>query len=513
MKEALSSLKSRLKGIDSDYVRRRLPALVKNKIAYAVKNPPALSVGFRAGTAILLAASVLITCCAFYLRLSGETESRTRFNKDAGVVCSRMISEYGSTKTEAMENGGEYRMTGLSFVRSIDFDADGKNELLIAFKSGSAYQAEVWGYDSDEFKKLYSQPANSSSNAPQAGYWLTIYRRSGKTYLGSLSKEDQKTMELFSLHGGEFKSTRTCAYDPKNDIYAVDGKINTSDFETVRLSNLTADKAELVLDSTSGAMEKFAAAGEASAQSAAAKTPLQLMNEAYYEIIEDYTAKYGEAEYDSDSRICRADGLCAVELIDFNADGTDELLVAYRYGKKISGTDENGNYKTETEPEYKLEIYSFDGSRAQKIFENDGASRMQDENAADRFYILRLDGNKITGICKNTYNYDPKTSRIWTGTSRISEMNADGRFETVFSAEVNSNYGYLTYRIDGERVYRREFNKKGYAVPYFCNEDEYDDDDFRVVYLQGSSNRGSDINKLIRNTQSTVEKIRSAAFV
>lgn len=411
-----------------------------------------------------------------------------------------------------MDTEDTYRLTGLSFVRSIDFDNDGSSELLIAFRSGNSYQVEVWGYHSGEFTTFYSEPANSSSAFPQSGYWISLYRRSGKTCIGSFSQEDQKTMELLSLHGNEFRSTDQCDYDAENDIYAVDGKINTANFETIRLSNLSASKAETVLDSVSAALENFSQSGEVQTQTAAAKTPQQLMNEAYYEVIQNQIRQYGEASYESGSRICYADGLCVVDLIDFNADGTDELLTVYRYSKKVAGTDNNGNYEAETEPEYKLEVYAWNGTAAQKIFENEGISQMQDEGSDDRFYILRLRGEK-TDICKNTYTYNSNTSRIWKGTSRISEMTDDGKFESVFIAEVNSNYGYLTYSIDGKRVYSREFNKSGYIVPYFCNDDGYDDSEFKVIYLQGTSKRGSDINSAISNTESTIEKIRSATLV
>lgn len=498
--------------MDADELKHKIPAELRSKIAQAAENPTAFSVGFKSAVALLIVCSIVITCTACYFVFSGENRSESRFNKDAGVLCSRLISEYGSSKTEPMDTDGTYRLTGLSFVRSVDFNGDGHSELLLAFRNSNAYQVEVWGYDSDEFRNFYSQPANSSAGAPEAGYWITLYRHSGKTYLGSFSKEDQKTMELLSLHGSEFRATDECDYDAEKDIYAVDGEINTADFETIRLSNLTAVKAETVLDSVSAAMEDYSQSGEVQTQAVAAKSPQQLMNEAYYTILENYTRQYGEASYESGSRICYADGLCVVDLIDFNADGTDELLTVYRYNKKVSGKDKNGNYEMETEPEYKLEIHSWNGSAAQKIYENDGVSEMQDGASSDRFYILRLRGDK-TDICKNTYTYDKNTSRIWKGTSRISEMTDDGKFESAFIAEVSSNYGYLTYRIDGERVYRREFNEKGYAVPYFCNDDEYDDSEFSVIYLQGDSKRGSDINKLISNTQSTMETIRSATLV
>ena len=137
---------------------------------------------------------------------------------------------------------------------------------------------------------------------------------------------------------------------------------------------------------------------------------------------------------------------------------------------------------------------------------------MQDPDSPDRFYILRKNGEK-TGICRNTYTYSERTSRVWNATSRISELDENGSFSAVYLAEIRSNYGYNTYQLNGERVYRREFNANGYAVPYFCNEDDYDDEEFTVVYLQGASGRGSDIQSLRTETQSNIDSILSATDV
>ena len=479
------------------------------KIKNSAQNTP---LGFRAGIAVLLVCAIVVTPIAFYVQLSSETGSENRFDGDAAQVCAKIIGEYGSAKTELADTSGDiYRMSGLSFAREVDFDDDGNSELLIAYRNGSAYQVEVWGYDSGDFARLYSNSANVAMNHPEVGSWISLYRHSGKFYIGELSAEDGKTMSLLTLHGSKFKSSSECEYDPVNDIYAVNGEMNTSDFETVKLSNLSEGKAEYLLDSVSAAIDSFGTT-DSGALPVSAKSGEQLMAEAYSEIVQNYALKYGEPEYDSSSRVCYAKGLCVADLIDFNGDGVDELFTIYRFSKKVSATDENGEHVLKSEPEYKAEVHMWNGNTAVKAFEIEGISEMQDKDSSDGFYILRKNGSK-TDICKNTYVYNEKTTRVWKGTSRISEMDEDGTFSPVFIAEINSNYGYETYQINGERVYRREFNTDGYVVPYFCNDDEYDTNEYTVVYLQGKSNRGSDIQKRISQTQKNIEDIRSAASV
>ncbi|MCC8015945.1 MAG: hypothetical protein LIO43_00790 [Clostridiales bacterium] len=55
----------------------------------------------------------------------------------------------------------------------------------------------------------------------------------------------------------------------------------------------------------------------------------------------------------------------------------------------MAGEDSKGNYQLETEPEYMLEVYFWNGSTAVKALENDGISSMQDSQGNQRFFILQ----------------------------------------------------------------------------------------------------------------------------
>lgn len=459
-------------------------------------------ISFSAGIAVLIAASIIITCVVFSAELKKANTVSARYYSAAGEVCTQLLSEHGVCKAELSEDGESYYLSGLVYARQMDFDGDGKPELLASYYSASVYYVEVWGYDGADFVKKYSGKANSLADNASAGSWISIYHHSGKYYIGELA--DETKMNLLSLGSKEFKPSKDCEYDAVNDIYVVNGKINSVDFETIKLSCLTDKRAERMTEAVTSALASFNT--QTIQQIQASKSAEQLRKEAYYEIIQKYNDKYGKAYYDSSSTVCFAGGLAVVDLIDFNADGTDELLVVYRYDKKIAGEDKKGNYEMTTEPEYRLEIYYWNGSSAVKALENDGVSTLQNEQSEQRFYILQRDGSK-TNLCRNTYVYNKDTSKKWKATSRISEMDELGEFSSPFVAVVNSSYGYLTYELNGEKVYRKEFNEKGYKVPTFCNNDDYDENEFEIIYLQGKAQEGSQIKSVVSETQKTIKEI------
>ncbi|MCC8015946.1 MAG: hypothetical protein LIO43_00795 [Clostridiales bacterium] len=202
--------------------------------------------GFTTGIVILLIASIIITCAVFSVRLGKANKLAKEFYIDAGKVCTDLISEYGVCKTEPSDDENYWFISGLAYARQMDFNNDGKSELLAAYYSENSYYVEVWGYSGKEFSKLYSKKANSVSSDYIIGSWITIYHHSGKYYLGELAQEGK--MNLLSLSGNKFKQSKECKYDAENDIYTVNGEINTVDFETVKLSYISDKKAEKITD-------------------------------------------------------------------------------------------------------------------------------------------------------------------------------------------------------------------------------------------------------------------------
>ncbi len=462
-------------------------------------------ISLRLGILLIVIASVVIAGVAFSNHLKNSFHKIDQFYADAGAVCTQIISDFGPCQTFQMDIDGSnsWRIFGLSYARQIDFDDDGSVELLVAFENSGIYYVEVWGYDSKEFVKLYSQKANSfADDEKNYGSFISIYHHSGKYYLGELSPDNGIDMGLFGLHGNKFKLDDNCEYDLANDYYSMDGKTNTSEFETIKLSYITSTKADRTVEIVTTNISDFKTRSLEEINKD--KTPIELRNDAYFDIIEKYNEKYGKAAYNSGSNICFAEGLCVVDLLDFNGDGEEELLVIYRYDKVVAGTGD----ESETEPEYKLEVYNWDGSQARRIYEADGVSTMQSSDSDREFYILRRTDGKIK-ICRNTYVHSSGSSRVWTATSRISEMNDECAFETAFVAVIDCDWGYYSYRIDDKSTTKSKFETDGYVVPYFCNEDEdYNKEEFFVYNLRGGSTYGTDIQVVISETQNTIKEIK-----
>jgi hypothetical protein len=86
-------------------------------------------------------------------------------------------------------------------------------------------------------------------------------------------------------------------------------------------------------------------------------------------------------------------------------------------------------------------------------------------------------------------------------------MDEEGVFDTAFVATVDCDWGYYSYQLDGKYASKSKFADNGYIVPYFCNEDDYNKDEFDVVVLQGRANYGGEIKSAVDETQKTIKQI------
>lgn len=385
----------------------------------------------------------------------------------------------------------------------MDFNGDSSPELFICYEDGGVYSIEIWGYSRGEFIQYGSFEANSDKSDETLGSWASFYRRGSKIDIGVMNGEENE-MELYSLSGTQFRPKEKCLYDAKNDLYYIDGERVSYEFETVRFSYLMPIRAQKTVEATAARLSEFGTPDIEEIEGT--KTEEEKAARAYYEIIQKYNQKYGKAEVKKDGELNYIDGLAAVRQLDFNNDGVKELMLVYRYGKKVAGEDESGNMLVRQVPTYYMEIYSWNGASAKLIYENDGLTTFQnnDENAV--FYILKQSGG-IISVCSNSYVFSENTTRVWKATSRISSMNNEGRFEPVFTAVIQCNYDYMKYWIDGERVYKKKvFEETAYQVPYFCNNDEFDETMFTVNVLQ--SENESAAKQLQEQVDLTVSEIK-----
>lgn len=451
---------------------------------------------------------MIFTACiifAFIANINGSNKQLKKYYADAGAVCSEIMAVSGSCKTSSANGKDMWNMNGLCYVRQLDFDNDNSDELLVIYSNSGKYIAEVWGYKGKEFINFYRQPVNYIENENVTANFLTVYSRSGKYYLGVIDSEDSSKINMLQLKGEEFKeSSYSCEYDAEKDLYAIKGKINSTDFETIRVSFLSASRAERLIDIVNNNLDHFIKAP--AKQINAPKTPEQIKADAYYNVVLKRIEKYGKPAFGTENNLCFAGGTAVVRLIDFDADGNDELLIISRKSKKVSSADKKSESGIEETPEYRLEVYGWQNDQTVKLYENDGVSQMQGKDNTEIFYILRMNDNKTVDICNNTYTYGKKSDKVWTASSRIVCLE-DGEFTVDFSADISSQYGDTSYRINDSRVSKSSFNNKGYRVPYFCSEDDYDKNEFSITKLQSTAENSNELKNVINDTNKTLSQL------
>lgn len=432
---------------------------------------------------VLFIVMVIVFIIVFSHTITSQNNKNHQYYEDAGKVCTDYITRYGSVKWENLDSDtyGEdmARMTGLCYARQMDFDNDGSDELLICYNSKNVYTLEVWGYYRKEFVKLYGEPANSTKDKAD-GCWIGLYRQNNKYYICKSNQDTPEKVDLYELRGSKFKKDDSCDYDYKNNIYSFDGEINASDFETIKLSVIKTSKAESILNTVTENIDSFSTVSVPAIEMH--KSDEQLMADAYFNVAEKRIERYGQGAVEEKDGSKYIDGVGVVRLVDFNNDGTDELLLGYRKQLKQSATNAyNGEFIIVEEPTYCIEVYGWNGAIAQKLFSRDYVSNyLQD---ADVNYIMLKNDGDMVDICINNYVYE--TSYTYSATSKIFQLK-DNSFEQIYDVKLTDNYGYRNYYIDGEYAYRRDFEKQGYSVPKFMDDGgKAEESVYTLIYLSG----------------------------
>ncbi len=436
----------------------------------------------------------------FMLNLNKETEKVSRFNTDAAKVCNNYVQQYGVASYENLYNnyGVEgYRLTGLCFLRELDFDNDGSSELMLTIIKNGEYYNEVWGYnDKDEFAALFSRKTAQTSNKADDAYSI-LYRRSNRYYIAGFDNDLSK-MTLFQLKDGKFEKKYDCTYDAETQSYAVNGKDDTTAMEKIRYSVFRAEKAIVQSEAAAAEIENF------TGKSASAETMNAKMNldTAYFNVVMDYNQRYGMAAYEEQDTDAYISGLAAVELIDFDKDGQNELVLVYR--KSILVRNESANdYSSIAVDTYCCDIYRYNGSRAVMAYSGEGISTSINDSS-DRFIIIKHTDDENL-YCINRFQ-SRDYGRFLYASSNIMKFDGEG-FVTTLDAAYKREYGYTDYYLDGKYASRSEFGRKGYEVAMFDGDESYDKDEFTVVYVERDLNNKADIEKQLKKTVETIQKL------
>lgn len=462
----------------------------------------------KIGAAVLAVLAVIIFVAVFSHTINHQNRKNDAFCEDAGRVCTEYIKEYGSIKWETLDEAkygeNQARLTGLCYARQMDFDNDGSDELMLCYNNKNVYYLEVWGYAGKDFVQLYSREANSTEDDTD-GAWVAFYHKSNKYYICKSEKDNPHLVTLYALSKDKFKASgKAWDYDFENDIYSQNGEVNASDFETIKLSVFRKSKAEIIVDTVTANIDSF---GNISSQAITeSKSQSELQAEAYYAEVKKRITRYGapKIETDDDSGVSYIDGVALVKLLDFDSDGDEELLMVYRkYKSKTKYDSYSGNYISYDMPVYSMDVYDFNGTTARRIFSKESVSNCLDDENSDVFYLMLKNNGKTVDICNNVYTFE--NSYNYTASSKIYSLSGE-RFETVFDAKLENEYGYKQYYLDGERVYSNEFDEKSETVPMFLDDDgDVDASKYTVRYFSGRD--GESFEEIISETNSTIKKL------
>lgn len=465
---------------------------------------------YKSKKRIVIIISVFLTILTFAIMvfatvhsINAENKRIKEFNANAGTVCADYIAKYGNCNYENLFNSfgiSGYRMNGLCYVREIDFDNDNISELLICYFDGSKYNTEVYGYNKDKkFVTLYQGTA-AHGKSEKDDVWITIYSHNGKYYIGEHSEKDLSKVSLLALRSDEFEKKLDCTYDSVTHEFTVKDKVDVSSFERIRLSVLGEKKANIISELVSSTIDKFTDKTGKSIVS----SEVGGINSAYSKVIQSYISRYGKSEYVEKDGISYIDGLAAVQLIDFDGDGTDELLLSYRREVLVRGEDNQGNYIATSKHQYYVDIYQYNGSGAKLIFQRDDVSVSL--NDTDNKYLVIKTQNGKSFYCSNSFSNTEYGRKIYAASS-IFRLGKDG-FSEKFKASYATEYGYTKYYINSERVYSKStFDEKGYEVAMFNGSDEYDSDIFNVTYLQCKTKNAGDMESQVEKTNSTIASL------
>lgn len=465
---------------------------------------------YKSKKRIVVILSVFLTVLVFAVMIfatvhsiNAENKRIKEFNTNAGTVCADYIAKYGNCNYENLFDRygvSGYRMNGLCYVREIDFDNDNVSELLICYFDGNQYHTEVYGYNREKkFVPLYKGTA-AQGKSEKEDVWITIYTHNSKYYIGEHTGKDLSKVSLFTRRGDEFEKKQDCTYDAITQEFTVKKKIDVSSFERIKLSVLGEQKANMITEIVSNTVDKFTDKTGKSVVSG----EVGGINSAYSKVVQSYINKYGMPKYIEKDGISYIDGLAAAELIDFDGDGTNELLLSYRREVMARGEDNRGNYIATSKYQYYVDIYQYNGSGAKLIFQRDDVSVSLNDTDEKYFVIKALNGKKY--YCSNSFSNTEYGRKIYAASS-IYRLGKDG-FTEKFKASYATEYGYTKYYINSERVYSKsEFDSKGYEVALFNGSDDYDSSVFSVTHLQCKTKDAGDMENQVEKTNAVIASL------
>ena len=159
----------------------------------------------------------------------------------------------------------------------------------------------------------------------------------------------------------------------------------------------------------------------------------------YYDLIERYQEEFGEAAKASAGEYMKyLKGLCMAKLVDFDLDGSEELLLVYADPETVGPS---GSYML---PRYIIEVWRYAGTDIEKVFEGSGFGG--DGGTSDLYFTQDENGSYIIEGGQDDFQYNEIWGLVGDEFSVVKEVNA----------ESYSDDG--PYTIDGNLVSYEEFD-------------------------------------------------------
>ena len=383
----------------------------------------------------------------------------------------KLRSQYGEGRLVQVDQGlvGTY-LSGLCDVRLVDFDDDGIEEMLVAYLDDSAssdtrltdWKLQIWQYDADKsaLALIYdNRPcAEDADSAPGTG-WVSIGIAHTKTpmlYGWDYGQNDGLAHEqIIRSDGGEMNVTdfarpasngdpdssdvwyvnsrqtdRQTYEDSRNSLGLDDNTPYEYDWLSVTNTDWTSSpNVEFILpddvlthtDQTidtikQGMMHGFS---DANGESSDAASASKAANAAYADKVNELQRQYGTgtitgmyAEW--------LHGLAAAILVDFNGDGTKELLTAVNSG-------DSSSFETS---QWMVNVWEYD----------------QDSRTLDSIYTGEPAGSNGSYVFLELRTYDDGSSILYTpslhsshGDCTVFSYDADGPKTTTYARDESTN--------------------------------------------------------------------------
>lgn len=177
-----------------------------------------------------------------------------------------------------------------------------------------------------------------------------------------------------------------------------------------------------------------------------ARTDEQKAADLYLAKCREYIDKYGKATLTHYDYVDLASGLAVARLMDFDGDGTDELLLAYDTVPAPSGS--SFDYDSNQKSAYKVEVWAYKDGKISKVYDEPDTVLSADDRSLF-VQICTLDGTEAC-VSTRTQDYDENTFSDVFRNYAFDGDEFDVALETASSSEQGGSNTVFT--VDGQEV-------------------------------------------------------------